>query len=35
VATGADADQWLDIAQAYRGPAGEGRRPGQFADLDG
>jgi uncharacterized protein (TIGR03084 family) len=35
VATGAEADHWLDIAQAYRGPAGEGRRPGQFADLDG
>jgi uncharacterized protein (TIGR03084 family) len=30
-AVGADADHWLDIAQAYRGPAGEGRRPGQFA----
>jgi enediyne biosynthesis protein E11 len=29
-ATGELADQWLDIAQAYRGPAGEGRRPGQF-----
>jgi uncharacterized protein (TIGR03084 family) len=29
-ATGADADVWLDIAQAYRGPAGEGRKPGQF-----
>ena len=29
-AVGADADTWLDIAQAYRGPAGEGRRPGQF-----
>lgn len=29
-ATGADADAWLDIAQNYRGPAGEGRRPGQF-----
>jgi enediyne biosynthesis protein E11 len=27
---GAQADRWLDIAQAYRGPAGEGRRPGQF-----
>ncbi len=27
---GSDADHWLDIAQAYRGPAGEGRRPGQF-----
>jgi uncharacterized protein (TIGR03084 family) len=30
-ATGELADQWLDIAQAYRGPAGNGRRPGQFA----
>ncbi|MFV2194654.1 TIGR03084 family metal-binding protein [Nocardiopsis sp. LOL_012] len=30
-AEGADADHWLDIAQAYRGPAGEGRKPGQFA----
>jgi enediyne biosynthesis protein E11 len=30
-ATGADADQWLNIAQAYRGPAGDGRSPGQFA----
>lgn len=30
-ATGPDADQWLDIAQAYRGPAGPGRSPGQFA----
>lgn len=31
VATGADADHWLDIAQAYRGPAGAGRLPGQFS----
>jgi uncharacterized protein (TIGR03084 family) len=31
-AEGPLADQWLDIAQAYRGPAGEGRAPGQFAD---
>jgi uncharacterized protein (TIGR03084 family) len=30
-ATGADADEWLSIAQAYRGPAGPGRRPGQFS----
>jgi len=30
-ASGEVADGWLDIAQAYRGPAGEGRRPGQFA----
>jgi len=29
-ASGADADQWLNIAQAYRGPAGPGRAPGQF-----
>ena len=25
VATGADAEQWLTIAQAFAGPAGEGR----------
>jgi len=31
VASGAEADRWLDIAQAYRGPAGQGRAPGQFA----
>jgi uncharacterized protein (TIGR03084 family) len=30
-ATGAEADRWLDLAQAYRGPAGEGRRAGRFA----
>jgi uncharacterized protein (TIGR03084 family) len=30
-ACGADADTWLDIAQAYRGPAGPGRAPGQFS----
>ncbi|MGX7828599.1 TIGR03084 family metal-binding protein [Actinokineospora sp. 24-640] len=29
-ATGEEARQWLEIAQAYRGPAGEGRAPGQF-----
>ena len=29
-AEGEHAEQWLDIAQAYRGPAGEGRQPGQF-----
>jgi uncharacterized protein (TIGR03084 family) len=29
-ASGADAEHWLDIAQAYRGPAGSGRSPGQF-----
>lgn len=30
VAIGADANTWLDIAQAFAGPAGPGRRPGQF-----
>jgi uncharacterized protein (TIGR03084 family) len=30
-AQGAEAERYLDIAQAYRGPAGEGRKPGQFA----
>ena len=27
VATGPDADRWLDIAQAFAGPPGEGRQP--------
>jgi uncharacterized protein (TIGR03084 family) len=27
-AVGPDADAWLDIAQAFAGPPGEGRRPG-------
>jgi uncharacterized protein (TIGR03084 family) len=31
VATGKHAEHWLEIAQAYRGPAGAGRGPGQFA----
>ncbi|SRR6266487_4437013 len=31
-ATGADANRWLDIAQAYVGPPGPGRAPGQFAE---
>jgi uncharacterized protein (TIGR03084 family) len=30
-ASGADAEQWLDIAQCYRGTPGPGRVPGQFA----
>lgn len=30
-ATGADADRWLDLAQAYRGSPGQGRQPGQFS----
>lgn len=29
-AVGADADEWLDIAQAFAGPPGAGRRQGQF-----
>jgi uncharacterized protein (TIGR03084 family) len=29
-AEGREADRWMDIAQAYRGPAGPGREPGQF-----
>lgn len=27
VATGVDADRWLDIAQAFAGPPGSGRTP--------
>jgi uncharacterized protein (TIGR03084 family) len=30
VATGPVADEWLSIAQAFAGPAGTGREPGQF-----
>ena len=30
VATGPDAEQWLEIAQSFAGPSGEGRAPGQF-----
>lgn len=30
-ATGAVADEWLSIAQAFAGPPGTGREPGQFA----
>ncbi|HEX4812237.1 MAG TPA: TIGR03084 family metal-binding protein [Nonomuraea sp.] len=32
-AAGEVADHWLDIAQAYRGPAGTGRAPGQFTPV--
>jgi uncharacterized protein (TIGR03084 family) len=35
VATGDKAGHWLEIAQAYRGPAGDGRKPGQFATTRG
>jgi uncharacterized protein (TIGR03084 family) len=31
VAAGADADAWLDLAQAFAGPPGTGRAPGQFS----
>lgn len=31
-ADGPGADRWLDVAQAFAGPPGAGRRPGQFAD---
>jgi enediyne biosynthesis protein E11 len=30
-ATGQEAGHWLDIAQAYRGSPGPGRKPGQFS----
>jgi uncharacterized protein (TIGR03084 family) len=30
VASGALAEEWLRIGQAFAGPPGEGRRPGQF-----
>jgi uncharacterized protein (TIGR03084 family) len=30
VCEGAVSTQWLDIAQAFAGPPGAGRRPGQF-----
>jgi enediyne biosynthesis protein E11 len=32
-AEGEVAKRWLEIAQAYRGPAGEGRKPSQFAKV--
>jgi uncharacterized protein (TIGR03084 family) len=31
VARGADVEEWLGIAQAFAGPPGAGREPGQFA----
>lgn len=30
IATGSQAERWLDIAQGYRGAPGPGRQPGQF-----
>jgi uncharacterized protein (TIGR03084 family) len=35
LAQGPAADQWLTIAQAFAGPPGSGRVPGQFAAPDG
>ncbi|MEU5835305.1 TIGR03084 family metal-binding protein [Streptomyces diacarni] len=32
-AEGADADQWLDIAQAFAGPPGAGREPGHAGEA--
>jgi uncharacterized protein (TIGR03084 family) len=32
IADGPLAEQWLQIGQAFAGPGGTGRRPGQFAD---
>jgi hypothetical protein len=29
--SGAVAEEWIGIAQAFAGPPGTGRRPGQFA----
>ncbi|WP_203338269.1 TIGR03084 family metal-binding protein [Nocardioides limicola] len=34
VAVGADADTWLDVAQAFAGPAGGGREPGAHVPGD-
>lgn len=33
VAQGADAEKWLDIVQAFAGPAGEGREPAATAEI--
>ena len=30
---GQAADEWMSIAQAFAGPPGEGRRPGQFSQV--
>ncbi|NEA45653.1 wyosine base formation domain-containing protein, partial [Streptomyces sp. SID10815] len=34
-ADGADADRWLDIAQAFAGPPGAGRPPRAEAVAEG
>jgi uncharacterized protein (TIGR03084 family) len=33
-ARGPDADRWLSFAQAYVGPPGPGRAPGQFGPVE-
>jgi uncharacterized protein (TIGR03084 family) len=33
--SGAFAREWMSIAQAYAGPPGPGRKPGQFQAIDG
>jgi uncharacterized protein (TIGR03084 family) len=33
VAEGPRAREWMELAQAFAGPPGSGRRPGQFAVL--
>jgi hypothetical protein len=35
VVTGPVARTWIDIAQAFAGPPGAGRQPGQFARSAG
>ncbi len=32
--TGAAAEEWMSIAQAFAGPPGEGRRPAQFPSVN-
>jgi uncharacterized Actinobacterial protein TIGR03083 len=34
VITGPRAEEWMSIAQAFAGPPGDGRRPGQFTGKD-
>lgn len=34
VLTGPRAEGWMSIAQAFAGPPGDGRRPGQFTGQD-
>jgi uncharacterized protein (TIGR03084 family) len=34
VCSGPNAERWMSIAQAYAGPPGEGRSPGQFTSVE-